>query len=187
MARRGASVVWFAGTISSPMPLSRSPGEPFGVHGQHALAFQPDPAAARKIVQRLLVPHAAASDHLGDLLVREIVHHTDRAVLLAAELLRQLQQLLGGLWVDRLSTRAAQIGYGAITDNSPNVCDASSTVLQILTARLSLAAPDWVAALDPRGLHQRFLEFRRRLTHFSPPLRGLGCYLVLPPVGSHVP
>ena len=78
------------------MPLSRSPGEPFGVHGQHALAFQPDPAAARKIGQRLLVPHAAASDHLGDLLVREIVHHTDRAVLLAAELLRQLQQLLGG-------------------------------------------------------------------------------------------
>lgn len=125
------------------MPLARSPGEPFGVHGQHAVAFQPDPAAARKIGQRLRVPHAAASDHLGDLLVREIVHHTDRAVLLAAELLRQLQQLLGGLWVDRLSTRAAQIGYGAITDNSPNVCDAPSTVLQILTAvRLSLAAPD---------------------------------------------
>ena len=178
----------FAGTINSPHAFVALAGEPFGVHGQHALAFQPDPAAARKIGQRLLVPHAAASDHLGDLLVREIVHHTDRAVLLAAELLRQLQQLLGGLWVDRLSTRAAQIGYGAITDNSPNVCDAPSTVLQILTAvRLSLAAPDWVAALDPRGLHQRFLEFRRRLTHFSPPLRGLGCYLVLPPVGSHVP
>jgi hypothetical protein len=55
---------------------------------QHAVAFQPDPAAAGEIGQRLLDPHEAGTDQLSDLLMRQIVNHADRAVLPAAELLR---------------------------------------------------------------------------------------------------
>jgi hypothetical protein len=75
--------------------LACSARKVFGVEDQHGVAFQLDPATVGESAERLVRRLPARANQLSDLLLGQVVGDSQRVAFTGAELLCQLQQLLG--------------------------------------------------------------------------------------------
>jgi non-ribosomal peptide synthetase component F len=75
--------------------LACSARKVFGVEDQHAVAFRLDPATVGESAERLVRRLPGRANELSNLLLRQVVGHSQRVAFTGAELLCQQQQLLG--------------------------------------------------------------------------------------------